>query len=275
VPGTRPRVIAHRGSSHEAAEHTLGAYEKAIVEGADGLECDIRLTRDGHLVCVHDRRLERTSDGRGPVSTRALVDLQSLDFAGWKNDLPDTADALVSTELIRPPPIVDPPGRVLTLENLLELVISVDRPIELYIETKHPTRWGPEVERRLVELLGRFGAIGRRPDDGWSVVMMSDAPLAVRRFQLRAPAVPTVLVLNRLPPRIQGGRLPYGIGITGPGIHLLRARPDYIAAARQAGKSIYCWVADEPDDIDFLLDHGVDMIATNRPATVIAHLESR
>ena len=63
----RPQVVAHRGSSHERAEHTLDAYLAALDEGADALECDVRLTADGHLVCVHDRDLRRTAaePGRG------------------------------------------------------------------------------------------------------------------------------------------------------------------------------------------------------------------
>src|SRR5262245_40567838 len=73
--GHRPFVYAHRGSSELVAEHTLGAYLRAIDEGADGLECDVRLTRDGHLVCVHDRRIDRTSTGRGVVSDFDLADL--------------------------------------------------------------------------------------------------------------------------------------------------------------------------------------------------------
>ena len=69
-PARRPvQVVAHRGSSAAHAEHTLGAYELALEEGADALECDVRLTRDGVLVCVHDRRIDRVSDGRGVLST--------------------------------------------------------------------------------------------------------------------------------------------------------------------------------------------------------------
>ena len=60
-------VVAHRGASHDVAEHTLAAYVQAIATGADALECDVRLTRDAHLVCVHDRTVERTSNGRGPI----------------------------------------------------------------------------------------------------------------------------------------------------------------------------------------------------------------
>ncbi len=60
-----PLIVAHRGASGHRAEHTLAAYVLALEQGSDGLECDVRLTRDGHLVCVHDRRIDRTSTGRG------------------------------------------------------------------------------------------------------------------------------------------------------------------------------------------------------------------
>ena len=55
----RPQVVAHRGASYDRAEHTLGAYVAALDVGAEALECDVRLTADGHLVCVHDRDLRR------------------------------------------------------------------------------------------------------------------------------------------------------------------------------------------------------------------------
>ena len=68
----RPQVVAHRGASHEIAEHTLGAYIAALDAGAGGLECDVRLTVDGHLVCVHDRDLRRTVSHRGPCRPWSL-----------------------------------------------------------------------------------------------------------------------------------------------------------------------------------------------------------
>lgn len=64
-------MIAHRGSSEDVPEHTLAAYRKAIEDGADGVECDVRLTADGVLVCVHDRRVDRTSNGRPRFHSRA------------------------------------------------------------------------------------------------------------------------------------------------------------------------------------------------------------
>jgi glycerophosphoryl diester phosphodiesterase len=151
------QVVAHRGSSAAHAEHTLDAYELALDEGADALECDVRLTRDGVLVCVHDRRIDRVSDGSGVLSTLELADLHQLDFASWKarQASADLQAAWAEAEQ-------DPARRsVLTLERLVQLVLDRRGPdgrlVELHIETKHPTRYAGLVERRLVELLARYG----------------------------------------------------------------------------------------------------------------------
>src|SRR5450759_4599786 len=80
MPGRKriPQIIAHRGSSKDLPEHTLKAYLRAIDEGAEALECDVRLTADSHLVCAHDRNVNRTSNGKGPVSTLELATLEGL-----------------------------------------------------------------------------------------------------------------------------------------------------------------------------------------------------
>ena len=140
-----PQVVAHRGASSETAEHTLRAYVAALDAGAEGLECDVRLTADGHLVCVHDRDLRRTASTKGLVSTMELADLDQLEFASWKNPWAGLDDDEAEHD-----PDLD---KVLTLRRLLEVVADADRPLELAIETKHPTRYGGLVERRLAETL--------------------------------------------------------------------------------------------------------------------------
>src|SRR5512139_855431 len=145
----RPQVVAHRGSSEVNAEHTLGAYLAALEEGADGLECDVRLTADGHLVCVHDRRVDRTANAEGLVSTMELAQLDELDFAAWKNPWSELDDEA--------PEVDQETRKVLTLRRLVDAVADYDRPVDLAIETKHPTRYAGLVERSLVELLDSYG----------------------------------------------------------------------------------------------------------------------
>ena len=164
----RPQVVAHRGASHENAEHTLGAYLKALEQGAEALECDVRLTADGHLVCVHDRDLRRIASTKAVVSAMELADLSQLDFASWKNPWADLDDEAPDRDPER--------DGVLTLRRLLETVAAYDRPVELAIETKHPTRYAGLVERKLVEMLKEFG---------WHE---ADAPGAGDELLLRRPA---------------------------------------------------------------------------------------
>ncbi|HEV7205969.1 MAG TPA: glycerophosphodiester phosphodiesterase family protein [Jatrophihabitans sp.] len=280
-------LVAHRGASSEVAEHTLAAYESAIALGADALECDVRMTRDEHLVCVHDRTVNRTSDGRGVVSELDLPSLSRLNFSSWRGELPDSADALLSDSPYHDgvdPDVVERGGGVLTLEMLLGLVHDADREVRLLIETKHPTRYGGLVEKTLVELLDRFGWAGpagpapslRQPADMDNrVVVMSFAPTAVRRIRLLAPNIPTVLLMDRLYPLRRDGMLPAGVSIAGPGLHLLKADPDFVARAHARGLPVYVWTVDEPQDVRFVLDLGVDTIITDRPGEVRALLEHR
>jgi glycerophosphoryl diester phosphodiesterase len=111
-------VVAHRGSSADVPEHTLAAYVQAVADGADALECDVRLTADGHLVCVHDRRIDRTSDGTGVVSVMTLEDLHRVDFGRWR-DAGDPRPAV--RPLLRPTlrPGLRQPQRLTTQQTLL------------------------------------------------------------------------------------------------------------------------------------------------------------
>ena len=261
---TVPLVFAHRGASYDLPEHTLAAYLRALDEGADGLECDVRLTRDGHLVCVHDRRLDRTSNGHGLVSARTLAELDALDFGSWHR-----AATLAEDD----EPLDESHTRLLTLERLLDAVLGAGRPVRLLIETKHPSRYRGEVERRLVEMLRRYGLAEPRPDHPVQVTVMSFSPLAVRRIRELAPALPTVLLLEVLPRLLLPlGRLPFGTRIAGPGVDLVRARPRLVPALRAAGNAVYVWTVNEPEDLELVLEAGVDGVITDRPAHALARL---
>lgn len=245
-------MVAHRGASYGAPEHTLAAYRQAIREGADALECDVRLTRDGTLVCVHDRRVDRTSTGSGPLSRLALAELAELDFsAGFSGEIPDR----------------DERG-VLTLERLLETV--AESGVQLAVETKHPTRYSGLVELELVELLERFGM--RR--SGSPVRVMSFAPSSLRRMHAMAPELEKVLLLARLPVRYRARRLPGFVSAAGPSISLTRAEPTWVQSVRARGHQVHVWTVNDPDDVKFLADLGVDAVITDRPGAVREQLSA-
>ncbi|MCQ9185131.1 glycerophosphodiester phosphodiesterase [Streptomyces sp. IBSBF 2953] len=267
------QVVAHRGASEEAPEHTLTAYKKAIEDGADALECDVRLTADGHLVCVHDRRVNRTSNGRGAVSALELADLAALDFGSWKTK--EAHEAWHAREE-DPDWEVRPEDReetsVLTLERLLELVSDAGRRVELAIETKHPTRWAGQVEERLLTLLKRFGLDAPASPAESPVRIMSFSARSLHRVHAAAPTVPAVYLMQFVSPRLRDGRLPTGVGIAGPSIRIVRNHPAYIERLKRAGHQVHVWTVNEPQDVDLCVGLGVDAIITNRPRATLRRL---
>ncbi|MDQ1752019.1 MAG: glycerophosphoryl diester phosphodiesterase [Pseudonocardiales bacterium] len=264
-----PLIIAHRGASGDVAEHTLPAYLAAIDTGADGLECDVRLTRDGHLVCVHDRTVNRTSNGSGIVSELDLSGLQQLDFRSWRAEQVDSPYlAGVAPDRLRADDT-----KVLTLEVLLGVVADAGRPVKLLIETKHPTRYGGLVEKELVRLLRRFGSSTQTGSGDAQVTVMSFAPVALRRVRLLAPQLPLVVLLDRASPIRRDGSLPTGVDTAGPSIRLLRSDPRYVDRVHALGGRVYCWTVDEPRDVALAAGLGVDAIITNRPAAVRQQLD--
>lgn len=81
-----PAIIAHRGAAHDAPENTLAAFELAWRQGADGVEGDFRLTRDGAIVCIHDADTRRTAGEAVRVSEATLAELRRLDVGRWKGE---------------------------------------------------------------------------------------------------------------------------------------------------------------------------------------------
>ncbi|MFM8383509.1 MAG: glycerophosphodiester phosphodiesterase [Actinomycetota bacterium] len=117
------KIFAHRGFSYKFKESTLSAYQGAIDVGADGLECDVRLTKDNVAVCFHDRNTKRIAGVNERIASLTLDELREI------------------TEVV-------------TLEELLELAKSAKR--EVLVETKHPAISGGRIERVVIELSKRY-----------------------------------------------------------------------------------------------------------------------
>jgi glycerophosphoryl diester phosphodiesterase len=257
----RPQVVAHRGASHDNPEHTLGAYVAALDAGAEALECDVRLTADGHLVCVHDRRVDRTTNGRGVVSTMELAQLDELDFASWKNPWADLDDEA--------PEIAEDTRRVLTLRRLVETARDYDRPVDLAIETKHPTRYAGLVERRLVDLLDSVGWAGADSP----ARVMSFSPVALNRVKKLAPDLEVVLLIDgQFSWQVSTSVLGPG-WIAGPGIELLHESPKLGRRLRRRGRRMHVWTVNEPEDLDLCVSLGVEAVITDDPRKALDYLD--
>ncbi|GAA1905097.1 glycerophosphodiester phosphodiesterase [Nocardioides lentus] len=257
----RPQVVSHRGAGDHTVEHTLGGYLRALDDGADALECDVRLTADGHLVCVHDRTVGRTPTGAAVISTMTLDELDDVDLTArhrpWA-DLDDEAPE-VDVEL----------GKVLTLRKLMETAADYDRPVQLAIETKHPTRYAGLVERRVVELLRDFGWDGADSP----ARLMSFSYVAVQRLRRLAPRVPVVMLVDKahhwplLRPMVGDD------WIIGPGIDDLWAHPGLPRRLVAEGREIHVWTVNTAEDVELCLSYGVTALITDRPAYVRSVLD--
>jgi glycerophosphoryl diester phosphodiesterase len=217
---------------------------------------------------VHDRKVNRTSDGRGVVSTLELAELHDLDFSSWR-----------SQDLLHDPVTMadwEAPDRdrsaVLTLQRLLEHVRGGERPVQLAIETKHPTRYAGLVERSLVNLLAAFELDRPQADGDWPVRVMSFAVTSLRRVHQWAPGVPTVLLLRRTPLRYRDGSLAPRVTAGGPSIEIVRAYPEFVHRLHDHGHQVHVWTVDELADVDLCMELGVDAIITNKPRQVLRHL---
>jgi glycerophosphoryl diester phosphodiesterase len=262
----RPQIVAHRGSSWTEAEHTLNAYMQALEDGADGLECDVRLTADGHLVCVHDRRIDRTSNGRGAVSALELGQLEELDWASWKRPWKELDDEAAD--------VIQPKTSILTLERLLDTVHDWGRPVDVAIETKHPTRYAGLVEQRLIELLDRYGWARPKRGESSPVRVMSFSWMSLRRCLEMAPALEMVYLMERVPLRYRDGTLPLGSRVSGPSIDIVKAHPEYVGKAHSAGNAVHVWTVNSPAEIELCLSLGVDAIITDNPRAAAQQLIS-
>ena len=142
------KIYAHRGSSGKNPEMTRQAYLAAIEDGADGFECDVRLSKDGEIVCIHDATTNRISGKKLRVSKTSLRELQGA-------------------------------YEVIVLKELLDLAIEARK--DLLIETKHPTVFAGRVERKVVELLDTNSE--RISSCAIEVVVMSFSKFALGRVK--------------------------------------------------------------------------------------------
>ena len=158
------QIIAHRGASFDYPENTELSFLAAVEQKADGVECDVRLTSCGTMVCIHDPRIDRVSDGMGLVSAMTYEQLTHYNFG--------TADF---------------PQRPLAYDRLLEIMEAYPDK-HLFIEAKHFSRFGRIVEEQLVLRLRYFGMLNRP-----TVHVISFSPLAMQRMRYRSnfPTKPT------------------------------------------------------------------------------------
>jgi glycerophosphoryl diester phosphodiesterase len=233
----RPLNIAHRGASHQAPENTLAAFLLAVELGADGIELDVQLSRDGQLVVIHDFVLDTTTDGAGPIRERTLAELKELD-AGHRFG-PAYAGQQIPT--------------------LQEVIDAVGHHLLLNIELKTAS-WQDD---------GLAGTVVQAIEDNHLLdrtVVSSFNPLALRRVSRLNPEIPIgLLYAPDLPLPLRRPWMRHLLELDAIHPHHSLVDEKYVPWARERDYRVHTWTVDDPGRMQWMVRLGVDMVITNRP----------
>jgi glycerophosphoryl diester phosphodiesterase len=220
-------IYAHRGASADFPELTLAAYEGAVAQGADGFECDVRLTRDEVPVLWHNATMLERAANRGLIAE------------------------MTYKEVSRAYP------QILTLQEFLDFAVKNKKGV--LIETKHPVISGNRIEEVVVETLHATKGIEKI-----DLSVMSFSWLAVEKMKRLDRTIPTTFLMHKNTPWFQA-KLSSASTI-GPGINELREEPIRAERIKNTGRSLSVWTVDEDADIKLCEKLGVDILITNKPA---------
>jgi len=237
-----PLFAAHRGGALLWPENSLLAFRNALALGADFLELDVHLARDGEVVVIHDPTLDRTTTGTGPVRQHTLAELQAL-------RLKERGGAVVEE-------------RVPTLEQVVALAVAGKRQILLEIKTDERRQRYPGIEEKVFAVLDRHRFVP------FTVVMAFEGATWRRVRQLRPEARVAALYSSRaLPaaavvPELEALRQ---AGVTFVGLEQALVTAEVAKQARLAGLTLGVWTVNERAAIERFIDQGVGVVITDRP----------
>jgi glycerophosphoryl diester phosphodiesterase len=236
-----PWVVGHRGASGQAPENTMASFRRAAEMGARFIETDLHLSRDSHLVAIHDPTLERTTNGRGAVRGHNLAELRELDAGSWFG--PEFAGQ-----------------RIPTLEEILRFAREAD--IILYLEIKSEPGLG--LHHALV------GALRAPEDAARSVVISFDFVILEKIRRLDTTLIMGLLFDRPIPDVVEQARR-LGARQLAPRGDLVT--PELVGRAHQADLQVVTWTVNQPELMRATIAAGVDGIMTDYPDRLIAILQ--
>lgn len=158
------KIYGHRGASGYAPENTIAAFQLAYLQNANGLELDVQLTRDGHVVVIHDEFLNRTSNGKGLVMEKTLEELKALDFGSWYSD--EFKDE-----------------KIPTLNEVMEWIAPTGLELNIEIKTA-PVVYNHELVEKVYEAIDRYDLYDK-------VIVSSFDHKAVKEIKGMSPRIKT------------------------------------------------------------------------------------
>ncbi len=239
----KPLIIAHRGASSLAPENTMAAFDRAVETGADGIEFDVQLSKDGVPVVIHDETLERTTSGSGAVKDLSLAELKSLDAGSWFA-----------------------PGfsgeKILSLEELL--IRYKESSFLFNIELKNNHTAYPGLEDKVLECVGKYRLVGRTLISSFN----HDSLVTCRRLN---PAVRTgLLYLEEIKEPWHYARSLGCYSVHPLFIYLLDQAT--LEGFKANHIPLYPWTVNDPEQMQNLSAAGVEALITDFPQELKAIL---
>lgn len=275
-PWLERRVLnwAHQGGAKEAPSSTLFALRQAVANGADALELDVHMTKDGTLVVCHDATVDRTTNATGAIADLTLDELKALDNAYWF-----VPGSVVDHETVDPAAYVhrgkaadDPAFRIATLEEVLTEFPHVF----LNFDIKQTAPVVPSYEEPLAEALRRHRRVG-------DAIVASFNDVALDRFRAIAPEMHTSCATSATADffrAVRAGTTPPDTGHVALQVpptfgEIVVVDDAFVTAAHEAGMAVHVWTIDDEDQMAALIDLGVDGVMTDRPLALEGVLQSR
>jgi len=248
------QAAAHRGGALLWPENSLLAFDNALKLGADYLEMDVHLSRDGELVVIHDPTLDRTTSGTGPVRSKMLAELREL-------HLKERGGAVTAE-------------RVPLLDEVVRLAAAARRQLLVEIKVDERGQRYPQIEEKVLAVLDRHGM------SPGTVVMAFEAESWRRVHELRPAQRICALYSGRTlgqmgstaEREVEAARR---AGVTDVGLQYGLVTAEIVAQAARLGVALGAWTVNDPAAIDHMIQLGVGMVTSDRPDLVLKAIGRR
>ena len=253
----RPLILGHRGASAVAPENTLAAFSRAMSDGADGIEFDVRLSRDRLPVVIHDANLNRTAGVARRVSDLTANELQEIDAGSWFDNKTGNPQATFAGE------------KLPTLEQVYTLFSQNDG--VLYVEMKCEGDERVDLAAGVVELTRDFQLANRVVVESFdlsAIAAVKQIDAAIRTAALFEPKLSQPLSSLRRKRRVAAA---LDAGADEIALHHTLASARVIERAKREGLEVVVWTVDDPSWIEIARSLGIKALIANNPAAMLRH----
>ena len=229
------KIFAHRGASAYAPENTVEAFALAMEQGADGIELDVQMTKDGQVVVIHDETIDRVSDGTGAVRDYTLEELKKFHFS---NHMENYENAVIPT-----------------LKEVLDLIKSSS--MLLNIELKTGIYWYPNLEEKTMELVKESGMEDR-------VIYSSFNHYSIKKILELNPHAECAFLYSDVILNVDKYAKNAGVCGLHPAVYHLKMA-EFLKEYQESGLKVRVWTVNKKEDMEKFIKADLEAVITNYP----------